>query len=255
MMYSSVILFLLGASYGVRCSSSHQDYQIEQEMENYFKRQTSDTQPCVRAKFESYMADPLCMLATDGGRVLSSSQEEINQIFEAFCKPDCQKIVLEADDECGTYMYSPGLRDFFVGLCKVNENGQYCYEHYSSASQFISDTEVSCYFSSRSTGSCSCQSELSSAAQTQGCCINVYHTYYEILFYGLSYKPRDLYMDYCSVPLPGQCDVESDQTSATDTELPKQSGGGATHTSATNIVSPQTLVILGASVAFVLFNP
>ena len=94
MRYSSVILFLLGASYGVRCSSSHQGYQIEHETENYFKRQVPDTQPCVRAKFESYMGDPLCMLATDGGRVLSSSQEEINQIFEAFCKPDCQKIVL-----------------------------------------------------------------------------------------------------------------------------------------------------------------
>ena len=50
----------------------------------------------------------------------------------------------------------------------------------------------------------------------------------------LTNRETSSYMDYCSVPLPGQCEVESEQTLATVTELPKQSGGGATDTSATS---------------------
>ena len=192
----NIILLICLSYYGAHSQQQHTWREID------VKRQTSSSEQCVKDRFNS---SSLCMRATQGGHLLSASQTEFSEVLQEFCRPNCHNVILEADDECGIYRDSPGLRDFLIGLCHMNDNGQHCYEMYSHTTQFITNTELNCLFSFTQTGSCNCQSQLSSAVETVGCCLYIYHDYYETLFEGISYNPRDLYKNYCSVTLPQQC--------------------------------------------------
>ena len=221
-------------------------------IEDRVRRQATEKELCVRNKFESYPSNSLCMMATEGGRVLSATQEEFDDIFKEICSSECQSLILEADDDCGVYEDSPGLRDFFVGLCKMNNNGLHCYELYSNASDFVSNTEVDCFFGYSAIGFCNCQSELTSAVDMNGCCLNVYHEYYETLFEGFSYNATDLYMNQCSVTLPDMCSKRSSLTPSPTSETPATSDMESTG-SATGVTRDTHFIVLPIVLLLALF--
>ena len=138
----------------------------------------------------------------------SYSQSTINSMFNTFCKPECGNVIIDAFNDCEhfeeTGVYN--LKDFLIGLCGTNQNGDICYEIYSSAySQFY--TERSCHnIISYTQCTSSCRSTLSQGVRVRGCCLNAYHNYVTNggWDYYYNYDPSDLY-DACNVDLPTGC--------------------------------------------------
>ena len=171
------------------------------------KRQTNSDE-CVDDELESADVDSVCLLTAQEEEQLDFddelSQSSIDIIFREFCKPECGNAVLAAYIDCEAF--EDEFIDLLVGLCGTNQNGEQCYQRFTSALDFVSDTEPSCFVSSTNSGECDCKSELSQAVEEQGCCLDVYHDFItEVLdSEGIRYVPRELYND-CDVNLPGGC--------------------------------------------------
>ena len=110
-----------------------------------FKRQESDIDQCLNEKLESSSVDEACMVAESQLGSDNDAQEGVNEVFQVICRPECLEFFMEANDECGVFRDAPYLRDFYSGVCEMNENGQTCYKLFSRASQFIIDTEYNCF--------------------------------------------------------------------------------------------------------------
>ena len=139
------------------------------------------------------------------------SQSTITSMFNTFCNPECGNAIIDAFNDC-EYFEETGvynLKDFLIGLCGTNQNGDICYEIYSSAYSQL-HTEQNCHISiSYSYTQCTstCRSTLSQGVRVRGCCLNAYHNYVTNSgwnYYYNSYDPSDLY-DACNVDLPTGC--------------------------------------------------
>ena len=132
-------------------------------------------------------------------------QSAFNTIFSVFCDPECGNPLLQLLIDCGIEDDSPGEVDFIAGLCGTQRNGDKCYESLvvGKVSTLI---EASCYINFTVDGTCECKSELQTAVEVQGCCIDVYQDYLRALADedDFDYNPNDLY-DECGVDLPGGC--------------------------------------------------
>ena len=140
----------------------------------------------------------------------SYSQSTITSMFNTFCNPECGNAIIDAFNDC-EYFEETGvynLKDFLIGLCGTNQNGDNCYEIYSSAYTQLYN-ERSCYNSISYGRQCtsSCGYTLSQGARVRGCCLNAFHNYVTNggwNYYYNSYDPSDLY-DACNVDLPTGC--------------------------------------------------
>ena len=170
-----------------------------------FKCQASDN--CVNDKLEAASADEVCMIGDDEISTERDNQQTINEIYEAFCRPNCKDLILRATDECGGFRDFPGLREFISGVCDTNMNGESCYSFFNRAVDYVVGTEIDCYVDQVLSGTCNCQSELMTEVQVQGCCINVYQNYLETVFRNtsnFSYDPKEIY-EGCNVDQPEEC--------------------------------------------------
>ena len=148
---------------------------------------------------------------------LREDEEEVdfNTAYGLFCLPQCREPIVSALDVCGFFNGTEFLRDYIVHMCLINENGKPCYTLFEKATEFINETESSCYSSALKTKECDCRPELQSGLSEQGCCINIHHAafqgFYEKLvemhpyFVFFQYRPQDLYNMYCNISLPGEC--------------------------------------------------
>ena len=181
------------------------------------KRQlASDVKQCVDQKLERVYAHPVCVKGTTEALIEDVSdyegdeeEQDFNRAYRRFCLPECGKPALKAYEECGYFEDRPSLRDFLMDMCATNKYGEACYTLFNSALEFINNTERECYFLSRLTESCQCPRKLLPAVKEQGCCINVYHRYYEGETnegrYKYAYRPNELYTKYCKIDLPAEC--------------------------------------------------
>ena len=135
------------------------------------------------------------------------SQSKITSIFSTFCDPDCGNVIIDALDECEHFEQAgvSNLRDFIIGLCGTNQNGDICYQVYYDANNQLS-SEQHCY-TLYSYTSCTpgCRNTLSEGVKERGCCLNAYHNFVSNAGYRLSYaEANELYGD-CNVDLPTGC--------------------------------------------------
>ena len=172
-----------------------------------FKRQASDVDQCVNDRLEAASADEVCVFGVDELSIERDDQQAVNEVYEAFCRPNCIDLILRVTDECGGFRESPGLRKFYSGLCDTSMSGQPCYSFLIRAANFIVGTEIDC-FDNDLNNTCTCRSELMAEVETQGCCINVYYYLFETFFQnessGFSYNSRKIYEE-CNVDQPEQC--------------------------------------------------
>ena len=173
------------------------------------KRQTPEQDQCVDAKIEEKFNNSECAGEIESvlDAIISDTEDDqgvVNAAFRLFCLPECGTIFLEAEDECG--VLDADSRNFFVGICGNNQ-GTPCYEYYDETLEF-STTSFVCYFNSKIRSTCQCQSELLSAVEEQGCCINVYQDYVQARAEegsgGFIYRPDELY-GFCDVRQPNDC--------------------------------------------------
>ena len=129
------------------------------------------------------------------------SQSDVNAIFGALCLPDCGNLYIRAADDCGEFDGDDApLKDFFIGMCGTNQDGDKCYRLYSDAINRL-ESEEECYEHYVDYKQCDCRSALTRGVSVQGCCLDVY---YDLLESADVYDPSDLY-DACNVDLPSGC--------------------------------------------------
>ena len=129
------------------------------------------------------------------------SQSDVNAIFGALCIPDCGNVYIRAADDCGGFDGDDApLKDFFIGMCGTNQNGDKCYQLYTDAIDSLI-SEARCYQDYVRYRECNCRSQLTQTVGEQGCCLDIYH---DLLDKEEDYDPIDLYHE-CNVDLPSGC--------------------------------------------------
>ena len=171
------------------------------------KRQISDQQiQCISERFAEEFHDSAigsqCTLVENQVPDITMLQAAVNEAQEIFCTPECGNTLLQIYRECGTFDEFPGLYDFVIGLCATNSNGDRCYEHTVAGLVDLITTETSCSGTYERTKTCTCRSELTSAVEELGCCINVFQDFYESISSHLDNS--NLYR-VCGVSIPGDC--------------------------------------------------
>jgi hypothetical protein len=209
-----VILSVFVMLHGPSCAKVHSDAIKEIMGRANFKRQSTDEQDrCVQEKVEASSASSACKRAVTAEEseldFPDESQDDFDEIFRVLCDPDCAEIVHDAQEECG---FNDESRDFFTGLCRINDNGDPCYESFLNVIGFVTGTELVCFVNSEASGTCQCRDALSTAVETYGCCLNAYHEFFQNFLgagsgdgSGLAYVPSELYEGYCDVELPEDC--------------------------------------------------
>ena len=139
------------------------------------------------------------------------SQATITSIFSTFCDPDCGNVIIDAFNDCGHFEQGvSNLRDFIIGLCGTNQNGDICYQIYS-ASIYQLTSERSCYnrynYNTYGYNYCapSCRNTLSEGVQERGCCLNAFHNFVSSAGWDYSYAKADELYDACNIDLPTGC--------------------------------------------------
>ena len=117
------------------------------------------------------------------------SQSSVNTFGRTFCRPECGNAILAAYEACSGELPSD-TKDFYIGLCGTNADGNRCYEIFFNGGSH-SSAIVDCRNSSDQCRS-GCRSEIINAVEDQGCCINIYN-----LFSTASGS--------CSVDIPDPC--------------------------------------------------
>ena len=169
------------------------------------KRQVNVQQgQCVSEKVAEEFPGSQCALAEN--LVIDSSNgitlQGNNEAYQMFCMPECGNTLLQIYRECGTFDEFPGFYDYVIGLCATNSNGDRCYEHTVANFRHLITTETSCSGTYERTGRCTCRSELTSAVEEFGCCINVFQDFYESI--SSHFDNSNLYRA-CGVSIPGDC--------------------------------------------------
>ena len=136
----------------------------------------------------------------------NAPQSSFNALFSVLCNPECGQPIFDAIRECGTFDDSPGLFDFFIGLCGTQANGNKCYSSVVSGLDAV-DSEADCYVDFVQTGRCTCRSNLQDAVSEQGCCLDLYLDYVGTFLdeeYDMDFDIDDLFEE-CNTNLPGGC--------------------------------------------------
>ena len=134
--------------------------------------------------------------------------DDFLSILKVWCSQVCFDALLDILDECGDdedVLY-------LTGYCAKKEDGQYCYELFDNATDFMLNTQLFCYshvYELNST--CNCHSELTSMAKELGCCANFYETQFQNITGDPNYTPGDLYVK-CNVDTPGECSEKGNFT-------------------------------------------
>ena len=248
-MYRSVallcaaVMFINGASSDLYPRARVNTYPVDQ-LGEIIKRQANGG--CFSNKLDELFegtdsAASDCKLAALEELALESNftedaEELLDFIFSILCSPECGLPVVEAFEECGIFDLLPGFRRFAVGICATNSKGEKCYERYQEATGFYL-TEAECYINYLRSGVCQCKTDLERAVEELGCCINVYHSFYEGLNATLLYIPRELYIDACGVALPKDCSNSPIKPSSSV-------NGGSSN------ALPSTIIIIAAAFLF-----
>ena len=227
MLRSVALVVIIGTLVGLSESKIHprSAYREVAKKLELHRRQTPEQDACVDAKIEEKLVDDsacfqrVAELESVVDAILADTEDDqsaVNLAFQILCLPECGPIFLEAEDECGVYDDSPGLRNVLVGLCGNNE-GTPCYEYYYRAFEFSANVSIICYFRVRLGSSCQCKSELESEVEEQGCCINVYQDFVRVIVKegsdGYDYQPNQLYGS-CDVRPPKGCNNSPLQSSS-----------------------------------------
>ena len=70
-------------------------------------------------RLEAASADEVCMIGDAELNTASDAQQAINEIYEAFCRPNCKNLVLRVTDECSGFRDFPGLREFLASVTET----------------------------------------------------------------------------------------------------------------------------------------
>ena len=222
------------------------------------KRQTNSDE-CVDDDLESADVDSVCRLTAQEEEQLDFddelSQSSVDIVFREFCKPECGNAVLAAFIDCEAF--EDESIALFVGLCGTNQNGEQCFQRFTSALDFVSDTELSCFVNSTNSGECDCKSELSQVVEEQGCCLDAYHDFTtEVLdSEGIRYIARELYND-CDVNLPGGCNnspISSDNSPTSSNNGPSSKNSPTSSNSVSLVATIITMTALIVTIVLV-FN-
>ena len=113
--------------------------------------------------------------------------------------------ILSVADDCGEFEEDDDVlsRDFFIGLCGTNENGDKCYESFVDTVNNTILSEFDCYFDYFDDKQCNCRSLLLAEVREKGCCLDPYHDAFEARFED-KFKLSELY-DACDVNYPSGC--------------------------------------------------
>ena len=206
-MHFSVVLLLAAALSCCGSSSIPSKYNINEYFRKVdFRRQASDVDQCANDKLEAASFNEVCMISEEELNTVGNDQQSINEIAQVLCRPDCRNLLLRVTEECGGSF--PGLREFVSDVCDTkNMDGKPCYSFYNRAVSYFLNTESNCYVNQVLSGTCTCQSELMTEVETQGCCINVYQNYFEAISRNSStflYDPKEIY-EGCNVDQPEEC--------------------------------------------------
>ena len=167
-------------------------------------RQTNAEIDCFERELENELSGESCRFIAECESSLGiffsgSSQSTINTIGNTFCTTECGNAVITAIEACNENELVSGIKDYFIGLCGTNADGDRCYEGHSNSRRLLTLIN-SCYEGFESTGECrsGCRSELNDAVDNQGCCLNVYYDF------SSATTPRALH-DECNVNIPDPC--------------------------------------------------
>ena len=126
-------------------------------------------------------------------------QAVVDQYFELLCTTECGAFIFAVSEECGVGSEIQAVKAF----CGSNSNEDICYELFIDYFNYY-EIELNCTVDNFFTaGTCECQSELQTAVDDLGCCIDAYHQLVIIINEG-AFNPRDIY-DSCDVDLPTGC--------------------------------------------------
>ena len=173
------------------------------------RRQTQQQQ-CVLEQIDEHFSDnsqyvECTEMLTNNDLELSDEQTDeeqqamVDQYFELLCTTECGDFIFAVSEECGVGDASE--IQAVKAFCGSNSNEDICYELFTDYFNYY-DIEVDCTVDNFSSGTCECQSELETAVDDLGCCIDAYHQL--LVNQQVSINPRDIY-DSCDVDLPTGC--------------------------------------------------
>ena len=140
----------------------------------------------------------------DDGDDDNLSQSEVNAIFSVLCIPGCGNAFIRAADDCGEFDGDDApFKDFYIGLCGTNQDGDTCYQLYTDAIDSL-DSQDPCFETYFTTKVCTCQSALEQDVRDQGCCLDVYYDFVQQIVDDTDFNVRDFY-DTCDVNYPSGC--------------------------------------------------
>ena len=175
-------------------------------------RQTEQQQQCVSEQIDEHFSDnsqyvECSEMFTDNDLEFSDEQTDeekqamLDQYFELLCNTECGDFIFAVSEECGAGDVSK--IQTVKAFCGSNSNEDICYERFIDYSNYY-DIELNCTLDNLFISeTCECQSELETAVDDLGCCIDAYHQLFIMVNEG-SYDPRDIY-DSCDVDLPTGC--------------------------------------------------
>ena len=189
------------------------------------RRQTQQQQ-CVLEQIDEHFSDnsqyvECTEMLTNNDLELSDEQTDeeqqamVDQYFELLCTTECGDFIFAVSEECGVGDASE--IQAVKAFCGSNSNKDICYELFTDYFNYY-DIELNCtvdYYLSNS-GTCECESELETAVDDLGCCIDAYHQL--LVNQQVSINPRDIY-DSCDVDLPTGCPPHSTTIKPTSTTI------------------------------------
>ena len=179
---------------------------------NLLRQTEQQQQQCVSEQLDEHFSDNSqyveCReMFTNNNLEFSDEQTDeeqqamFDQYFELLCNTECGDFIFAVSEECeiGDASEIQALKAF----CGSNSNEDICYELFIDYSNYLG-IELNCTVDKLSiSGTCECQSELETAVDDLGCCIDAFHQLIIIIIEG-SFDPRDIY-DSCDVDLPTGC--------------------------------------------------
>ena len=133
-----------------------------------------------------------------------ASEQGVN-LFDIFCQQSCRQTFFEAWKSCSSFDELSNVANLLTSLCSASD-GRPCYKDYSQLVSATDDT-FDCYNDVPvQFGNCAvdCRTTLLLDTKTYGCCLNVFHNYFDAIEEEDN-EEVDRLFDECRVRRPAVC--------------------------------------------------
>ena len=115
-----------------------------------------------------FCTDSTLMLGSVTSRNCSNEYLNEQMITQIYCSAEVFKPYIDVFQQCGF----PSYYDYYINLCRVNENNEFCYRIASNVANYLRAIESQCHLDFTQGCFHSCQAALNNFKTAFGCCVN-----------------------------------------------------------------------------------